>query len=449
MTTSPAVLPEASVIETLAVLTDLVLPTVAKGIIMRRPFVLGFAERLQLDARAIRRMQRVRNKYESDPLPLRIPGRSVALILTPEHVHRVLRESPEPFATATREKTAALAHFEPKGVLISRGAERTDRRRYNEEVLDAHQPVHRLSETFREIVMAEGSRLCRSLVDRADLTWDAFSDTWFRIVRRILFGDKASDDNEPSAIMAKLRSAANWVYFAPRRRRLLDRLLQQIDSYVARADPESLAGIMARTHATEMSAPSQQVPQWLFAFDAVGMTTFRTLALLASYRQYAREVRQEVETQRTSGKHGLPYTRAAILESLRLWPTSPLILRETTRETEWPNGVLPAKTELVIYTPFFHRDSERLLYADRFTPALWSNGEEQQEIGPLIPFSEGPAICPGRHLVLLLAPLMLSAILENARVRLKHPERLITEDGKLPGTLNHFKIRFELRSRKD
>jgi hypothetical protein len=39
----------------------------------------------------------------------------------------VLDETPEPFAAATREKRGALEHFQPEGVLISRGAERMDR----------------------------------------------------------------------------------------------------------------------------------------------------------------------------------------------------------------------------------------------------------------------------------------------------------------------------------
>ncbi|MCE7982612.1 MAG: hypothetical protein DYG89_15615 [Caldilinea sp. CFX5] len=87
----------------------------------------------------------MRNKYGSGPLLLRIPIRNQALILSPHHVHRILNGSPEPFATASSEKRAALAHFQPKGSLISQGVERADRRRYNEEVLDTGQTLHRLA----------------------------------------------------------------------------------------------------------------------------------------------------------------------------------------------------------------------------------------------------------------------------------------------------------------
>jgi cytochrome P450 len=64
----------------------------------------------------------------------------------------------------------------------------------------------------------------------------------------------------------------------------------------------------------------------------------------------------------------------------------------------------------------------------------------------LVPFSEGPVVCPGRNLVQLLTTAMLAAILENTEVRLRRPVRL-KEGEPLPATLNHFGMRFELRRR--
>jgi hypothetical protein len=120
-------LPKAAVRETLGVTADVLTPTIAKGVIIHRPKVVAMAERFDLDRRAVRRMQRLRDAYGEGPLLLRVPGLSRALILSPEHVHRVLDGSPEPFATASSEKRAALAHFQPRGVLISHGPERADR----------------------------------------------------------------------------------------------------------------------------------------------------------------------------------------------------------------------------------------------------------------------------------------------------------------------------------
>src|SRR4051812_7806275 len=118
MTTVPAArqtsgLPKATVGDTLGMVADVIIPTVAKGALIRRPTVVALAERLDLDRRAVRRMQRLRERYGDGPLLLRIPGRSQAVILAPEDVRHVLDGSPKPFAAASDEKRSALAHFQP------------------------------------------------------------------------------------------------------------------------------------------------------------------------------------------------------------------------------------------------------------------------------------------------------------------------------------------------
>jgi len=226
--------PKANLFETFTVFGEVLFPTLAKGVIIRRPQMLAVAERFDLDRRPIRRMQRLRNKYQAGPLLLRIPGRAIAVILHPQDVHRILSESPEPFATASAEKRAALAHFEPKNVLLSNGPERADRRHYNEEVLEAHRPIHHLAENFLEVVNSEVNYLHKTLSHRTELTWSDFSDTWFRIVRRIVFGDAAREDHELSQMMAKLRSAANWAFLRPQRKALREQLLHGKPAYCRR-----------------------------------------------------------------------------------------------------------------------------------------------------------------------------------------------------------------------
>lgn len=138
----------------------------------------------------------------------------------------------------------------------------------------------------------------------------------------------------------------------------------------------------------------------------------------------------------------LPYLRATVLESLRLWPTTPMVLRQSTQKTRWETGVMPAKTGILIYAPFFHRDETRLPYAHRFAPEVWLEHGFSQP-WPLIPFSSGPAICPGRHLVLMLTSAMLANLIGGREVWLKPLNRLGVP-GPLPGTLNNYDLRFEL-----
>ena len=104
--------------------------------IARRPRVADVAEWFDADRRAVPRMQRVRDRHRPGPVVVRLPGRTVALIVDPDHLRRVLDQSPETFSTANREKWAALASFQPHGVLISDPDQRAQRRPFNERVLD-------------------------------------------------------------------------------------------------------------------------------------------------------------------------------------------------------------------------------------------------------------------------------------------------------------------------
>jgi hypothetical protein len=287
-------LPRASLGDTLALFAAVLAPTIAQGPIIRRPRVVALAERLGLDRRAIRQMQRLAARYGSGPLMLSIPGTRRAIVLSPAHVARVLDQSPDPFATATREKHAALEHFEPRGALISGGAARADRRRFNEAFLRFDGMIHPLAERFVGIVDDERSRLLLDVRRRGALRWGEFFDTWFRMVRRLVLGESAADDRDLTDAVTRLRKDANWAMLRPVRRRLRAGMLARLSGYLQRAEPGSLAAVAARIPKTDTTAPADQVPQWLFAFDAAAMATFRALALLATHEEHASRVRAEI-----------------------------------------------------------------------------------------------------------------------------------------------------------
>src|SRR5436305_1354584 len=143
----------------------------------------------------------------------------------------------------------------------------------------------------------------------------------------------------------------------------------------------------------------------------------------------------------------LPFLRACLLESVRLWPTTPMILRQTTRETSWNGQSMPVGTGILIFAPFFHRDPTRLPFADRFVPDVWlGRVESAVNIGPaLVPFSAGPAICPGRQVALLLSSLMLAEILRGPRLRLT-PFNRLRSDAPLPPTFSPYDTTFSILS---
>src|SRR4051812_77432 len=444
---TPTPVPRASAADTAGALMDVLGPLVARGVIVRRPPVVGLFDRMDADRRAVRRMQRLRARYGEGPLLLAVPGRDIALVLDPAHVRRILAESPEPFATANREKVAALSHFQPHGVLISHGDERADRRRFNEDVLDYGRPVHRLAESLVAKLGEEADELLAQVTRSGRLTWDDYAIAWWRMVRRVTLGDRAREDHELTDMLRRLRGDANWAFAKPKRNSLRNAFLERLQRHLDRAEPGSLAELVASVPSTERTRPTEQVPQWLFAFDAAGMAGYRALALLDAHRQQIDRARGEIADRDLAAPQDLPFLRSCVLESVRLWPTTPGILRDTTSETTWPTGTLPRGAGVVIFVPFFHRDDERLPYADSFAPELWQDGRAGED-WPLVPFSAGPGECPGRDIVLLLTSSLIAHLLAAAELRQSEP-RPLRADGPLPGTLSPFRLEFDASPRPD
>ncbi len=427
---------DASIKDTLRIAAQILIPTVLTGVIKRRPRIMALAEKLQTDRTAVRLVGELRRRYGDRPLHLRLPGRSVALALSPKAVGTVLAGTPSPFSPATQEKKAALGKFQPHGVLISEGSVRSARRELNEAVLEPGRALHELAEPWAQTISAQA----REMLAVDPLDWDGFNIHWWRIVRQVTLGGDTAEDRDLTDLLAPLRKAGNWAYAAPGRRRTRERFLELVRRQVALRRPGSLAAALAATPAENKLDPAGQLPHWLFAFDAAGIVAFRTLALLATHPEHLQAVREELADADLSTPHQLPRTRASVLESVRLWPTTPALLRETRGETDWG----PDHTTIMVFTPYFHRDAEHLPYANRFEPEIWLDGRAAANPA-LVPFSGGPGACPGRDVVLFTTSMLIANLLRDHDIQ--HPGSTMTP-GKLPLTLDNFGLRFQLHHRQ-
>lgn len=464
--------------ETARVLSSVVLPNLARGVIVRRPLMTGLVAGLDADRRAVSLLRGLRERHGDDPLPLRLAGRRLALVLSAEDVGRLLRETPEPFSPGGMEKRGALSHFQPHGVLVSDHAARPGRRAANVAALVPNQTIHPDGDVIAGQADDEALALRLALRDGEVLGWRRFADSFHAMARRVVFGSFAAEDRRTTELLHALRSRANWAYAAPADHAAREEFLGRVRAGVERAEPGSLAArLVAGAAAAEPSAgcphsggggrggelhgggrrggggasastgnghgadvrPEDQVAHWLFAFDAAAIAAFRSLALLTSLSPGAHAAREEAD-----GREGLdlPLLRATVRESVRLWPTTLMVIRESTRETAWREEVFEAGTAFLIASSYFHRDSSRLPYADAFEPEIWLDGRAEAEPG-IVPFSYGPAGCAARDLVPLTVSLYLRALLRGrdlARVDAGGP---LPASG-LPASLNHFALRFSL-----
>ncbi|MFD2028773.1 cytochrome P450 [Promicromonospora aerolata] len=428
--------------ENLRVLGRVLAPLVAQGAIVRRPRATAWAERHQTDRTARTVLADLRARYGGAPLVVRIGSRRLVVVTEPEDVRRLLEGSPEPFTPATKEKRAALAHFQPEGVLISSTAERWHRRPFNEAVLQTEQAVHDDGPAVVDAVQHGAAELTQRLDSTGRFDAQSFTDAWWGIVLDVVLGPKARDDRELVAMLDALRRDANWSWLHPRRSGLCDDLESRIASYVLTPDPQGLA---AAAHRCGPATAVGQVPHWLFAFDAAGAATLRALAMAAARPAVRERLLAEAEPAGPAGGPAgdsapalLPYARACVLESLRLWPTTFAVLRDSTGPTEWGERTLPTDTGFAILSSFFHRDPARLGHADAFVPEAWLDGRNNADWG-LIPFSGGPVACPGRNVVLLVASHLLTRL--AARDLRVARGRYLARDP-VPATMDHLGLRF-------
>lgn len=190
--------------------------------------------------------------------------------------------------------------------------------------------------------------------------------------------------------------------------------MQRLAGYVADPAPECLVARFASAPADAATAAIGQLPHWMFALaDTLPLNTFRALGLLATHPVQLKRAREEIAVG-----DRLPYVAAALEESMRLWPTTPLLARETLEETEWGGVRVAAGTQVVISNTFSHRDRATHDFADSFAPEVWTEGRARGDWA-FNHFSNGPQVCPGAALALLVGARVLATALTAGELRLR------------------------------
>ncbi|WP_019874967.1 cytochrome P450 [Sporichthya polymorpha] len=80
-----------------------------------------------------------------------------------------------------------------------------------------------------------------------------------------------------------------------------------------------------------------------------------------------------------------PFLRAVVEDSIRLFPTTLSILRETTEPTAWADRALPVGTLVVLPSSYLHRGPHRP-DAHALNPDQWLAGDRPAGV---VPFSAG------------------------------------------------------------
>ena len=114
----------------------------------------------------------------------------------------------------------------------------------------------------------------------------------------------------------------------------------------------------------------------------------------------------------------LPFTRAFVDETLRLYPPAFLITREAKAADVVAGHRIGAGTVVSISPWVLHRHVRRWRDPDAFDPARFLPGAVPPERYAYLPFGAGPRVCVGAQFALTEAVLVLARLLSSFRLRL-------------------------------
>jgi cytochrome P450 len=408
------------------------LPSVARGLFKPRRRATKVLTALDTDRRAARVVASIRRRHGGEGA--RLLGGRIVTLWGVDALREVLDRSADEYGSDAGAKAKGMAHFQPDALTLSRGDAWRDRRAFAEYVLVTSEPVHPDASRFLSVVADEVGGMPVS----GELSWPEFERLFDRITLRVVFGDRARDSQELTGMLEQLMGEANRIVGVGSDGRLQE-FQGMLERQLRDPEPGSLVARIASAPQSEATRVVHQIPHWLFAMrDTLGANTYRALAAVVALAEP--RVREEMSGRDLSlpgDVDSLRYLEGCLEEAMRLWPTTPLLGRETTRSVSLVGCPLDEGTQVMILNTFNHRDAEQIPDAHRLRPERWMDGEPDYRFNHLSNGSQG---CPGGPLVLLLGKAVLARMLERFELTLREPA--LSPDTDLPHMLDFFSIRF-------
>ena len=155
-------------------------------------------------------------------------------------------------------------------------------------------------------------------------------------------------------------------------------------------------------------------------YDTTALSLTWTLYLISQSAQWEARILEEIRTVVGSGPvtsahfKSLVVTQQIYNESLRLFPTAPIIVREIVRDEEIDGVSVPAGTVGFIPIYAVHRHRRYWSDPDRFDPSRFSPSNPKPTRFQFLPFGAGPRICIGAAFAMIEATIMLATFVRAA-----------------------------------
>ena len=199
---------------------------------------------------------------------------------------------------------------------------------------------------------------------------------------------------------------------------------------VRRADAEKGDDLLARMvraadPETGRTLSDQDIVDNVIAFlmagyDTTALSLAWSLYLVSQSPEWEARILQEVEDVVGPGPvmadhvEKLNVVQHDYNESLRLYPTAPVIVRDILSDIEFEGVTIPAGTIGIIPIYAIHRHHKLWKDPNRFDPSRFASDEKPSRY-QFLPFGAGPRICIGAAFATIEATIMLATFVRAAR----------------------------------
>lgn len=437
----PSLRSTAGVLDTLRFNLRYVVPNILQGLFIRRPRGVALFARLNRGFVSAGLGPRLREAYGGDAARLRFLSKPSLLLFDQEAIQRVLDNSPDVYGPPAA-KCRGMAHFQPAAVTVSTGVDWQSRRAFNVAALGDPYADMELATMVHAVCAEEGA----ALGAKAELRWADFAHASQSIMLRVIFGRADDDHRTAHEMLRALMSRANWLIVRPSRRRL-EAYQTRVQRLIAGAARGTLA-FRARTLPDAASIPmADQVTHWMFAMsDTLCENVARAAGVIHAIprsRDLARQEVRNVDLRNPAAPGLLRYTRACLEETMRLWPSTPFIVRQALHtDTICGHRIAPGD-QLVVPNVLNHVDPRAVARASEWYPERWLEHSQPSKFYHL---SGGAQSCAGAQMARYVGTQVLAELVNSGEFHTHNPR--IGSAQRLPASYDPFAIRLVAANRR-
>ncbi|MFT6328864.1 MAG: cytochrome P450 [Bermanella sp.] len=397
-----------------------VIPLVLKGLFSRQKFWVNLFSAVHTDPQMLKFCRHLKKKYDTDAVYLRMLFSKSVLVLEQGIAGQVLANSPTVFGPA-KGKVSGMSHFQPDAVTVSTGEEWQQRRKFNEVALRFQQDKNH----YANIIDKATEQACAEAGEV--LGYDHLDVLFENITLQIVFGEGVRDNTVLLELRAMMRQSNRFLTF--KKSKHYDSFNKKISNALSHPRSTSLIGNCPHANAA-LIKPANQVPHWLFAMrDTLAENTACSLACLVSDAPGAVRLRALIEKGEFNAE-----LEAGIQEAMRLWPTTPLLVRETLSSAALGNVVVGKGVQVILPNAFLHRDINTQADAEQFLPERWKTATDLRYNH----LSNGPQVCVGKDLALFIAQHVVRGVIGAGFSHLQSKSPI--KNGEARAGYNYYKL---------